>query len=260
MARFKKHGKCPECGSKDNLAIYDDGGAYCFTPTCGYVLLSDGTERNTENDRYGAPVVPLKLQRPCSLKSRGITRETCESWHYKATRLGDTWAQVANYMDGEVPITQKIRGAGKRFHLRGRTRPLMLYGEWLWSPYGGDALVLVEGEIDALTVYQVMEGQLPVVSVPNGADGAVHHVYNNLDWLHSFRRIVLMFDNDSAGKHAMLQAREAVGWSDCVPVLLPCKDANEMLTTGRTEALRGMLTTAVECKSKSYIGGSKWVS
>lgn len=30
MARFKKHESCPKCGSRDNLARYDDGSAWCF--------------------------------------------------------------------------------------------------------------------------------------------------------------------------------------------------------------------------------------
>jgi Zn ribbon nucleic-acid-binding protein len=30
MGRFVKHESCPECGSRDNLARYDDGSAFCF--------------------------------------------------------------------------------------------------------------------------------------------------------------------------------------------------------------------------------------
>ena len=30
MARFKGHESCPKCGSRDNLARYDDGSAWCF--------------------------------------------------------------------------------------------------------------------------------------------------------------------------------------------------------------------------------------
>lgn len=35
MARFLHHGPCPSCGSRDNLAHYDDGSAHCFGG-CGY--------------------------------------------------------------------------------------------------------------------------------------------------------------------------------------------------------------------------------
>lgn len=39
MATFVKHEPCSKCGSRDNLARYDDGSAYCFG--CGH------TERST---------------------------------------------------------------------------------------------------------------------------------------------------------------------------------------------------------------------
>jgi hypothetical protein len=30
MARFLHHEPCPRCGSRDNRAVYDDGGSFCF--------------------------------------------------------------------------------------------------------------------------------------------------------------------------------------------------------------------------------------
>lgn len=30
MAAFVKHDSCPRCGSRDNLAVYDDGSEFCF--------------------------------------------------------------------------------------------------------------------------------------------------------------------------------------------------------------------------------------
>ncbi len=36
QAHFLKHAPCPRCGSKDNLALYSDGGGFCFG--CGYVI------------------------------------------------------------------------------------------------------------------------------------------------------------------------------------------------------------------------------
>jgi Zn ribbon nucleic-acid-binding protein len=34
MSEFLRHAPCPKCGSKDNLAVYSDGGSHCFG--CGY--------------------------------------------------------------------------------------------------------------------------------------------------------------------------------------------------------------------------------
>ena len=33
---FAHHEACPQCNSKDNLARYTDGHAYCFGHNCGY--------------------------------------------------------------------------------------------------------------------------------------------------------------------------------------------------------------------------------
>ena len=34
MSSFSHHEPCPKCGSKDNVAVYTDGGKHCFG--CGY--------------------------------------------------------------------------------------------------------------------------------------------------------------------------------------------------------------------------------
>jgi hypothetical protein len=36
LGNFVKHSPCPSCGSRDNLALYDDGSAWCFG--CHYVI------------------------------------------------------------------------------------------------------------------------------------------------------------------------------------------------------------------------------
>lgn len=39
MSHFVKHEPCPHCGSRDNLARYSDGGAFCFG--CGFLQQSN---------------------------------------------------------------------------------------------------------------------------------------------------------------------------------------------------------------------------
>ena len=34
MSKFLRHEGCPECGSSDALAIYEDGGKHCFAAGC----------------------------------------------------------------------------------------------------------------------------------------------------------------------------------------------------------------------------------
>lgn len=44
MGKFVKHESCPKCGSRDNLARYDDGSAWCFG--CHYQEGKDGRSFN----------------------------------------------------------------------------------------------------------------------------------------------------------------------------------------------------------------------
>jgi hypothetical protein len=41
MSRLLHHERCPNCGSTDNVGVYDDGHKWCFTP-CGYYVPPDG--------------------------------------------------------------------------------------------------------------------------------------------------------------------------------------------------------------------------
>lgn len=56
--KFLKHEPCPECGSRDNLARYSDGHAYCFG--CGYVepgipCLQQKQKTEEKQQDYGPP-------------------------------------------------------------------------------------------------------------------------------------------------------------------------------------------------------------
>ena len=45
------HIPCPSCGSQDNLAIYDDGHGYCFTPGCGYHRTEEGEQQTKRKEK-----------------------------------------------------------------------------------------------------------------------------------------------------------------------------------------------------------------
>ena len=38
QSKYTKKTACPQCGSKDNLAWFDDGHAYCFSVDCDYTF------------------------------------------------------------------------------------------------------------------------------------------------------------------------------------------------------------------------------
>ena len=57
MSKFVKHEPCPRCGSRDNLARYSDGSAYCFgcryfvpSTTSGFVRERENRTENGDNE------------------------------------------------------------------------------------------------------------------------------------------------------------------------------------------------------------------
>ena len=66
-------------------------------------------------------------------------------------------------------------------------------------------VVITEGELDAASVYQVLR-TWPVVSLPSGAAGAKKSIKKNLEWLQGYTKVVLLFDDDEAGRSAAKEA------------------------------------------------------
>jgi twinkle protein len=112
-----------------------------------------------------------------------------------------------------------------------------LYGQWLWSAGNAKMLVIVEGEIDACSMSQAQGNRFPVVSVPNGCQGAKRAVQNSLEFVESFDRVVIMLDNDDVGRAASVEIAELLTPSKAAIATLPLKDPNEMLVAGRTKEL-----------------------
>jgi replicative DNA helicase len=81
---------------------------------------------------------------------------------------------------------------------------------------GNDLVILVEGEDDAMMLWQL--GYSNVVSIPNGSS-ALSGAW--LDPLESFHDIVICFDNDPAGVKAASEIAESLGRYRCRIAHLP---------------------------------------
>ena len=224
---FVGHEPCPSCGSKDNLARYSDGHAYCFG--CSYREGSSGVpaqETTSMADIIQSEFVPLN--------KRSITESTCSKWDYGVAEYKGTPVQVANYKnESGKTIAQKLRFPNKDFLWLGDTKKVGLWGSNLWRD-GGKMVTITEGEVDALTVSQLFENKWPVVSLPNGAAGAAKSIAKHVDWLEKFDQVIFCFDQDEAGRKAA---------NDCAFLLspgkakivtnMPGKDANDCLVNGK---------------------------
>jgi twinkle protein len=87
------------------------------------------------------------------------------------------------------------------FHDKTETTP-PLFGMNKFPAGSAKAITVTEGEDDAMAVYEMM-GKYPAVSVANGAAGALTSCKKGFDYLNSFDKIYLCFDNDQPGREAV---------------------------------------------------------
>ena len=237
---------CPQCReggndvAGDNLARYDDGGAYCFA--CGY---SERAEGEVTSARVGADqVTGVKKAKQLlgdleyrALGKRGIDEETCRHFGYAIGRMNDVSVHVAQYRDddGKV-VAQKVRDAKKNFMFAGEPKKACLFGQHKWRE-GGKMLVVTEGEIDALTVSMLQQNKWPVVSIPNGANGAAKSIAKQIEWLETFDKVIFMFDMDTPGRDAAKECATMLSPGRAYIASLPLKDPNECLLAGKGQAV-----------------------
>ena len=226
---YLRHEPCPTCGSKDNLARYTDGHAYCFG--CGRYEPGDGSEPKEDVKLNGEFI----QSEPRYIKSRGLSEETCQKFGYGIGEYHGTLCHVANYRDSEGKVVaQKIRLPNKDFRMVGKATTL--YGEHLWRD-GGKFITVTEGEIDALSVSQAFGNKWPVVSVPNGAKSASRAIGKSIEFLEKFDHVHFCFDQDEPGRAAATECSLLLSPGKAKIVTLPCKDANECLVDGKVKEL-----------------------
>ena len=203
--------------------------------------------------RKGNP--PSLLEGTCiALDARSISEETCRKWSYQIASANGETVQVANYFDQQGNrIAQKIRTKNKEFIWRGNAKACGLYGKWLWN--SGKMIVITEGEMDALSVSQAQGNKWPVVSVRNGAHGAAKDIEKDLEWLEKFETVVLMFDNDTAGREAATNAAPLFSPGKCKIAQLPdgFKDANDLLRAGQATKIIDAIWQAREYRPDGIV-------
>lgn len=245
------HQPCPNCGSSDALLINDDGSTKCFS--CGAF---------TPSSECTAPPKEAKLSKEFlkgvarAIPERKLKQETCKKYKYNTTTYKGKEVQVATYrdLDGN-PVFQKIRFVDdKEFMTIGKFKPL-LYGMHLFKG-NNKKLIITEGEIDCLSVSQVINGY-PVVSVPNGANNAKAAIKENLEWLERFEEIVICFDMDEVGQKAAKECAAILSLGKVKIMSLPLKDPNEMLKAGRIEELYKATWNAMEYRPDGIVSGEE---
>lgn len=170
------------------------------------------------------------------IPSRGLNKRTCQKFSYGVIKKGGKVYHVAQYTHKGAVVAQKIRSPDKKFKWVGAPKGVELFGQALWKK-GGKRLIITEGEIDALTVSQIQDNKWPVVSVQNGAAGAESSVREQLEFVNSFDRVDICFDNDEPGRKAAVAVALLLTPGKAHITSLSRKDPNEYLTEGDTQSL-----------------------
>jgi twinkle protein len=162
---------------------------------------------------------------------RGIAKATMH--YFGAGSDGKNYYFPYADADGKV-VAAKVRGVEeKTFSVSGDWKHATLFGQNKFTPTGR-AITITEGEFDALAVYQLIGSRFPVVSVRNGAQAALKDCRASFEYLDSFEKIVVCFDNDEPGKQAANQVAELFGskahvFKSSIPGM---KDACDYLAKG----------------------------
>ena len=164
-SNFLYHTNCDACGSKDNVAVYDDGHTYCF----GCQNVTRENKVNTQQTNIKEDLIPHDVN---EIVSRKIDFNTVQKFNYGTGAYFGRPCQVANYYNSDRElVAQKLRYPSKEFQWLGDTKQATLFGQHLWGSKG-KMVVITEGEIDALSVSKLWNNKFPVVSVKTGAAGA----------------------------------------------------------------------------------------
>lgn len=190
-------------------------------------------------------------------KGRGVRQQTLLEWKigYQEEWMPQTNAKCRviafNYFLGGTLINQKFRTADKHFKMV-KDAKLIMYGLDNIREVN-DPVIICEGEIDALSIYQ--SGHTQVLSVPNGASkGAqLEYIDNSLDQLDPVKMFILWTDNDDAGLALRKELIRRLGEERCKIVKSELKDANEVLIKhGETEINR-LIESATPAKLSGIV-------
>tara|TARA_R100000306_G_C4378181_1_gene142915 strand:+ start:1012 stop:2586 length:1575 start_codon:yes stop_codon:yes gene_type:complete len=238
----KTHQPCPDCGSSDALSVYTDGSSYCFSCRASH---------------KGEDIVPFNNNALLStglsqaITERGITKDVC-------VRYGVTQSQgkqIYPYFDkGGFHTANKLRNPNKTFKTEGSIGKCGFFGQQIFGS-GGKYVTIVEGELDALSAYQMFDKIWPVVSIRTGANSIEKDINDNYDFLNKFDNIILCLDNDDIGKTAANVAAELLAPKASI-VNMRYKDPNEYLEAGKTAEFKRDWWNAVKYTPEGIVSGT----
>jgi twinkle protein len=250
----KKEGICPKCSAdrkpenrKAKCAMYDWERGLGTCMNCDEVFQLHTFKRKGGADKeYVLPEwknnTSLSTGAVKWFEERGISQKTLADM--KVSEGSEWMPQVSkevntiqfNYFINEQLINTKYRDGRKNFKLvKGAEK--VFYN--INNIIGHDWCVIVEGEMDALSLYEV--GIKNVVSVPNGATLNrlnLDYLDNCIEYFEDKSKIILATDSDEAGQNLQQELIRRFGAEVCWMADFNIhKDANDLLMADGRNAL-----------------------
>jgi len=285
--------KCPKCsdGRKNKtdmpLSVNINEGEYnCHN--CGWKGNVRAFERKRETKAYQKPdqsmlkVIDVKEKTEQWFKKRAISRETLNKFmifnreeYMPQTQQKENCICFPYFRDGEM-VNIKFRDAKKNFKLV-KDAELIFYN--LSSIGERKSVIIVEGEIDCLSLYEAGYGVEKIIdeataelmnaefsetvpiSVPNGASKGnqrLDYLDSCADWFGGMSEIIIATDNDEAGKMLKDELIRRLGVERCKTISYPieevvpienglkrrCKDMNEVLMYLGKDVVKNVIKNA----------------
>ena len=257
----KQEGICPLCSAdrkpinqKKKCASYDWDRGLGTCHNCHEVFQLHTFKRKGGSDKiYNKPkqiANPLLSDKVIKwFEKRGISNNTLIKM--KITEGKEFMPQTGkeentiqfNYFINNELINIKYRDGKKNFKLvKGAEK--VFYN--IDSTIGHDFMVIVEGEIDALSFIDA--GVHSVVSVPNGATVTgtnLDYLDSCIDYFEGKEKIIIAVDKDEAGENLRQQLIRRLGAETCYTVDFgDYKDANEFLVANGQDMLSSIINDA----------------
>ena len=235
-ARVVSRGECTQCGSSDANVLYDDNSKYCFS--CETYTKGDGMQPQQQAPIRGVVQPHFSDGAITPIQDRAISEDTCKFYNVKTIWSSDNkiTKHIYPYFDSNQKfIANKVREVNRKgFYVEGNLPDASLFGSQKFKS-GGKFVTVCEGELDAMSAYEMLGSKWPVVSIKNGAQSAVRDVKANYDYLNGFDKIVLCFDSDEHGQKAANQVAQIFEPNKCLVMSMTFKDANDYLKANKRE-------------------------
>jgi len=220
-----KHGPCP-CGkSSDAFATFDNGSKFCFSCNKSFT--------KNENKERGEMLHKIEAYRG---HSKALLEKYKVNLCYTPEDLKNPFGVDYNYPDG---VTKRRIFKDKTFSYVSKEKAKPdLYLSDRFDAGSALAITITEGEEDALSVLEMFGDKYPAVSV-RSSSSAVKDCSAKYDYLMSFQKIYLCFDNDEPGQKATEHVAALFPFGKCFIVKKgKYKDANEYHMNNAAEEYR----------------------